>query len=46
MGIMEGEYPEHTFEKSSGSRVLFYSDGVNEAMNPAEEEYGEERIKT
>ncbi len=44
LGIMRGTYPEHTVELIKGSRLLLYSDGVNEAMNPKEEEYGEERI--
>jgi sigma-B regulation protein RsbU (phosphoserine phosphatase) len=44
LGIIEDPYPEHTIKIDPGSRLLIYSDGVNEAMNPAEDEYGEERI--
>ena len=44
LGIQEGSFPEHTIELPAGSRLLFYSDGISEAMNPAEEQYGEERI--
>ncbi len=45
LGIMEGTYPEHRIGFSSGSRLVIYSDGISEAMNPSEEEYGEDRIK-
>jgi len=45
LGILEGSFPEHTIEMSAGSHLLLYSDGISEAMNPVEEEYGEERIK-
>jgi sigma-B regulation protein RsbU (phosphoserine phosphatase) len=29
---------------SAGSRLVFYSDGISEAVNEAEEEYGLERL--
>ncbi len=45
LGIQEGSYPEHIIEMASEGRLLLYSDGISEAMNQAEEEYGEERIK-
>jgi sigma-B regulation protein RsbU (phosphoserine phosphatase) len=44
LGIQEGSFPEHSFELPSGSRLLFYSDGITEAMNQASEEYGDKRI--
>jgi sigma-B regulation protein RsbU (phosphoserine phosphatase) len=44
LGIMEGNYPCHTIEMSAGSRLLLYSDGITEAKDQAEEEYGEERL--
>jgi sigma-B regulation protein RsbU (phosphoserine phosphatase) len=44
LGIQEGLYSEHSFELPSGSRLLFYSDGISEAMNQASEEYGDKRI--
>jgi sigma-B regulation protein RsbU (phosphoserine phosphatase) len=28
-----------------GSRLLFYSDGITEATNPEEDEYGAERLE-
>jgi sigma-B regulation protein RsbU (phosphoserine phosphatase) len=45
LGIQEGFFPEHTIEMPSSSRLLLYSDGITEAMNHTNEEYGEERIK-
>jgi sigma-B regulation protein RsbU (phosphoserine phosphatase) len=45
LGIQEDVYPEHKIEMRPGSRLLFYSDGISEAMNSNEEEYSEERIK-
>ena len=45
LGIQDGFFPEHSIELPAGSRLLFYSDGISEAMNPAEEQYGEERLK-
>lgn len=44
LGIQEGFFPEHSVELPSGSRLLFYSDGITEAMNQASEEYGDKRI--
>jgi len=46
LGILEGSYPEESIGFPPGSRLLIYSDGISEAMNPSEEEYGEERIKS
>ena len=45
LGIQDGFFPEHNIALPAGSRLLFYSDGISEAMNPAEEQYGEERLK-
>ncbi len=36
---------ELTFKVEPGDLVAFYTDGVTEAMNPASEEYGDERFK-
>lgn len=44
LGVQEGHYPEHQIKFYSGNRLLFYSDGISEAMNHAEEEFGEKRI--
>jgi sigma-B regulation protein RsbU (phosphoserine phosphatase) len=40
-----GEYSEAEIQLTPGSRVVFYSDGITEAANPDEEEYGELRLK-
>jgi sigma-B regulation protein RsbU (phosphoserine phosphatase) len=45
LGVGESEYDECTVELRPGSRLLLYSDGVSEACNRAEEEYGLERLK-
>jgi sigma-B regulation protein RsbU (phosphoserine phosphatase) len=45
LGIMEGTYPEHALNMSSGARIMIYSDGITEAMNKAERQYGEQRLK-
>ena len=34
-----------TIQLNAGDAVLFYSDGITEAMNAAREEYGEERLR-
>ncbi len=45
LGIQEGSFSERTVEMVSGSRLLFCSDGVTEAMNPSMEQYGESRLR-
>jgi sigma-B regulation protein RsbU (phosphoserine phosphatase) len=44
LGIAAGSYSEVDVELKPGTRVLFYSDGISEAVNAGDEEYGEERI--
>jgi sigma-B regulation protein RsbU (phosphoserine phosphatase) len=45
VGMMpEMEYPVSQVQLDPGSRLIFYSDGLTEAMNVAEEMYGEERL--
>ena len=44
LGINESFYSEVDVELTPGSRLLFYSDGISEAENPAGDEYGPERI--
>jgi sigma-B regulation protein RsbU (phosphoserine phosphatase) len=48
-GMVLGVFPENTYEQaevpiSPGDRLVFYTDGITEARNPAGEEYGEERL--
>lgn len=45
LGLQEGSFPEHTVDMPAGRQLLLYSDGITEAMNPSEEEYGEVRTK-
>jgi phosphoserine phosphatase RsbU/P len=45
LGLALGEYSEAEIQLRPGCRVLFYSDGITEATNPDEEEYGELRLK-
>jgi sigma-B regulation protein RsbU (phosphoserine phosphatase) len=48
-GLMLGPFPERSYESyrvavSKGDLVCLYTDGITEAMNPAGELYGEERL--
>jgi sigma-B regulation protein RsbU (phosphoserine phosphatase) len=48
-GLVLGVLPTFTYEQeavalSAGDLVLVYSDGINEAVNPQGEEFGEERL--
>lgn len=43
---MEGvRYKEHTLQLQRGDLLYLYTDGVTEAMNPDEEQYGEDRLQ-
>jgi sigma-B regulation protein RsbU (phosphoserine phosphatase) len=45
VGLLDDrEYEELVFEAKPGDLVLLYSDGVEDQMNPAEEEFGRDRI--
>jgi sigma-B regulation protein RsbU (phosphoserine phosphatase) len=49
-GMIVGLFPHATYEQEeiqlgAGDSLAVFSDGVSEAMNPAGEEYGEERIQ-
>jgi phosphoserine phosphatase RsbU/P len=45
LGIGPGEYSEAEVQLAPGSRLLFYSDGITEATNPDDDEYGETRLE-
>lgn len=45
LGLAESDYPEQTIPLACGSRVLLYTDGITEAANLADEEYGAQRLK-
>ena len=44
LGLGLSAYPERTVDLSPGTHVLLYSDGITEAENGADEEYGSERL--
>src|SRR5712675_2319448 len=44
LGISCGDYSETTVVLSEGSRLVFYSDGITEAVNGEDSEYGLERL--
>ncbi len=49
-GIVLGMMPDMTFETETialkaGDRIVLFTDGITEAMNRQEEEFGEERVK-
>src|SRR3984885_13636328 len=44
LGLSCGDYSETMVAMSPGSRLVFYSDGITEAVNEAEEESGLERL--
>jgi sigma-B regulation protein RsbU (phosphoserine phosphatase) len=45
LGIGSGDYSEAQVHLAPGSRLLFYSDGITEATNPEDDEYGAERLE-
>jgi sigma-B regulation protein RsbU (phosphoserine phosphatase) len=45
LGIGGSNYSECTVELTPGSRLVFYSDGVTEAMNASLQQYGESRLR-
>ena len=40
LGLTQGDYSETTVVLSPGTKLIFYSDGITEATNPNDEEYG------
>jgi sigma-B regulation protein RsbU (phosphoserine phosphatase) len=44
LGIATGDYSETCISLSAGSRLVFYSDGITEAVDADEQEYGLERL--
>ncbi len=46
LGVWENfEYEQHSITVKPGESVIFYTDGISEALNEASEEYGIERLK-
>jgi phosphoserine phosphatase RsbU/P len=44
LGLSCGNYSESTVTLAPNSRLVFYSDGITEALNAKEEEYGVDRL--
>ncbi len=44
LGLGQSSYPEKTVALQPGTRVLLYTDGITEAMNGTDEEYGPGRL--
>ncbi len=44
LGLGPTSYPEHTVKLKPGTQLLFYTDGITEAMNHQDEEYGPARL--
>lgn len=42
--VPDVEYDEHSIRLASGDRLLLYTDGIPEAMNPEAEQFGEKRM--
>jgi sigma-B regulation protein RsbU (phosphoserine phosphatase) len=45
LGLVSGEFSETTVELREGSRLLFYSDGITEAVGAEDREYGAQRLQ-
>ena len=44
LGLSCGDYSESEIKLADGSRLILYSDGITEAVNASEEEYGLQRL--
>jgi sigma-B regulation protein RsbU (phosphoserine phosphatase) len=44
LGLGASSYPEYTVHLKPGTRLLFYTDGITEAMNCYDEEFGPARL--
>jgi sigma-B regulation protein RsbU (phosphoserine phosphatase) len=44
LGLFPCEYTEHTVKLCSGFRLLFYTDGISEALNREDQEFGNVRL--
>jgi sigma-B regulation protein RsbU (phosphoserine phosphatase) len=44
LGLLPGEFTEHTVELPAPARLLFYTDGISEALNCRDEEFGGARL--
>ncbi len=44
LGLLHGEFTQHTVNLGREFRLLFYTDGITEAMNSEDEEFGGARV--
>ena len=45
LGLIQGtEYPVITYKIGPGDKILFYTDGLTEALNTRREEFGDDRL--
>ncbi|MBV9434934.1 MAG: SpoIIE family protein phosphatase [Acidobacteria bacterium] len=44
LGLLPGDFSEHTVKLCHDFRLLFYTDGISEALNHNDEEFGAERV--
>src|SRR6266550_4060839 len=44
--FLNGPYEQETIPLQSGDTLVVYTDGVTEALNPAGEEFGEEKLRS
>ncbi len=44
LGVQECSFSERTIMINAGTRLVLYSDGLTEAMDPSMEQYGEKRL--
>ena len=44
LGLSSGDYSETRVDLSLGSKLIFYSDGITEAVDPQDQEYGASRL--
>jgi sigma-B regulation protein RsbU (phosphoserine phosphatase) len=42
--MLDASFEQVEFQLDRGDRLLIYSDGITEAMNPAKEHFGEDRL--
>ena len=42
--LPDNQYKEQTVQLQPGDRLYLYSDGINEAMNKADEQFGHDRL--
>jgi sigma-B regulation protein RsbU (phosphoserine phosphatase) len=44
LGLLPGKFTEHTVKLCRNFRLLFYTDGISEALNCQDQEFGQDRL--